>query len=50
MTGMKHELTAKQISDVYENNAKSLNETNLIYSEYWREFISKNKNFNFKRL
>lgn len=38
-----NELTATQISDVYENNAKSLNESNLVYSEYWREFISKNR-------
>jgi len=38
-----NELTAKKISAIYENNARSLNETNLIYSDYWLEFISKHK-------
>lgn len=38
-----NELTENQISDIYKNYAKSLNETNLIYSEYWHKIIINNK-------
>ena len=38
-----NELTATQISDVYENNAKSLNESNLFILNIGESLSAKNR-------